>query len=141
MDEASVQRALKRLDGRFCLQKHPRDGAEGGWVYKVVCLVSDTYAPVVLTWMDEHGRPLPLSSGLVDEMQRHMVDSRGKVETADEYNARLVAERKRDADAQQTAIIEDHRPYVERNRVSVSVSTGKKLPYWQREGRPKTGHE
>jgi hypothetical protein len=131
MDEASVQRALKRLDRRFCLQKHPRDGVEGGWVYKVICFVSDAYAPVVLTWMDEHGRPLPLSSSIVDEMQKHMLGARNKGLSADEHNARLTERKRREADDRTRAVIDDHRPYVERDRVSVSLADTKKRPYWR----------
>jgi hypothetical protein len=139
MDEESVGRALKRLDGRLVLQKHARDEVEGGWVYKVICFVSDTYAPIVLTWSDEYGRPLPLSSGIIDKVQSLYLDARNKPISADEHNARLAAELERDRQANADAVIEDHRPYVERDRVSVSLSSTKKLPYWQREGRPKSG--
>jgi len=124
MDETSVGRALKRLDGRLVLQKHSRDGVEGGWVYKVICFVNDTYAPVVLTWQDEHGQPLPLSSALIDEMQRHLAGARNKGVDADEHNRRLVESRRRDAEREQQGVIDDHRPYVERNRVGVLIRKG-----------------
>ncbi len=55
MDEKAVDRALKRLDDRLVLQKHRRDDAADGWVWKVVCVVpsarvnspkSDAFSPV-----------------------------------------------------------------------------------------------
>jgi len=139
MDEASVQRELKRLDGRLVLQRHRRDNAPSGHVYKVILNVSERYAPIVFTWIDAYGNPLPLSSGLVDEFRRHMADSRDKPETADEHNARLLEEQRRDLDRETDAIIEDHMPYLQRKRLSVSLSTGKPR-YWRRENtRPSSG--
>jgi hypothetical protein len=138
MDETSVSRALKRLDGRLCLQKHSRPGAPGGYVYKVVCVVSDTYAPVVLTWQDDYGRPLPLSSALIDEMHRHLAGARNKAPDADAYNEQLVASRRRDAEATRDAVVADHRAYVERGRTSVALGAGKPR-YWRRErARPRS---
>ena len=74
MDEAAVEKQLKLIDSRLTLQKHWDESC--GWVYKVICFVSDTYAPVVLTWKDEHGHPLPLSSALSDKMQSLMLGAR-----------------------------------------------------------------
>lgn len=145
MDEASASRALKRLDGRLCLQKHARDHVEGGWVYKVICFVSDTYAPVVLTWQDDQGVPLPLSSSIVDKVQSLMLGARNKPPSEDEHNERIRAVQEADRDALREAVLEDHKPYVTRGRVSVSLATMKKRPYWQRgDGskpppRPKSG--
>src|SRR5262245_42037120 len=107
MDEVAVERALKRLDGRFVLQKHSRDGVEGGWVYKVVCFVSDTYAPVVLTWTDEHGTPLPLSSGIIDKMQSLQLSDRHGIEDPDEHNRKVVERVEKDRAEIAQAVIDD----------------------------------
>lgn len=130
MDEASVSRALKALDRRLVLQKHLGDG---GWVYKVVCVVSDTQAPVVYTWKQ------PLSHALVDAIQERMLGARNKEESADEFNARRRAELERDADAIRDEIVAEHKPYVARGRVSVTLADVKKKPYWQRRGAPRSG--
>lgn len=122
MDEEAASRALKRLDRRLVLQKHPA-AVEGGWVYKVVCVVSDNHAPVVLTWMDEHGRPLPLSSAIVDRMQAQYVGARNKEPDEDEHNARVRQELEKDRASLADAVVTDHRPYIERGRVSVGLST------------------
>lgn len=135
MDEASVGRALKRLDGRLVLQKHPRDGVAGGWVYKVICCVSDTYAPVVYTWMDAYGSPLPLSSALVDAVQSHMLGARNKPLGEDEFNRRELESRRRDAERETEAVMDDHRPYMERGRISVAMSGAQRRRYWQTGGK------
>jgi hypothetical protein len=142
MDEASVQRQLKRLDGRLVLQKHARDGVEGGWVYKVVCIVSDTLAPIIYTWMDDYGNPLPLSSGLVDAVQSLLLGSRNKPEDEDAWNARVMAERNRDIEREKQAMMDDHRPYVDRGRKSVSFAKAGKPAYWKRGGKvPRSGKD
>ena len=142
MDEASVQRQLKRLDGRLVLQKHARDGVEGGWVYKVICIVSDTLAPIIFTWMDDFGNPLPLSSGLVEAVQSRMLASRNRPIDEDEWNARLRAERNKDIEREKQAMMDEHRPYVERNRVSVSMAKTGKPAYWKRGGKvPRSGKD
>lgn len=140
MDEAAVGRALKQIDPRFVLQKHPRGGVEGGWVYKVVFFASDTYAPVVFTWMDEYGTPLPLSSGLVETFKRLALDSRNREPDADEFNRRLAEQRAKERRDISEAIIADHTPRIARGRVGVSLATAKKPRYWRtRTARPKSG--
>ncbi len=124
-DEASVQRALKRLDGRLVLQKH-RGEVEGGWVYKVVCVVSDRYAPVVLTWADEHGRPLPLTHALVEKMQSLRPDTPNRPESADEHNQRLVADTAAYLRRETERLHDEYAPYLERGRVSVSLAGRRK---------------
>lgn len=139
MDEASVSRALKALDRRLVLQKHPRDDAPGGWVYKVICIVSDTEAPVVFTWMDEHRHPLPLSHALVDAVAERRLGARNKLESADDFNARKTTEIERDRQAISDEIIAEHKPFLTRGRVGVSMADVKPKRYWQRRGTPQSG--
>lgn len=142
MDEAAVSRALKALDRRLVLQKHARDGVEGGWVYKVICVVSDTLAPIVFTWMDDYGNPLPLSSGLVEAVGERLAGSRNRPLDEDEWNRKVVAERNADIEREKQAMMDDHRPYTERNRVSVSMAGMKKPAYWKRGGKvPRSGKD
>lgn len=125
MDEARLQRALKEFDRRLVLQWRPP-------YYVVVCAMSDQYAPVVATWMDLSGKPLPLSSGLVEKVKAWHVGARNRPETVDEYNARVGAELERDRQRDAEAIFDDHRPYLQRGRVQVSLADGGKTRHARR---------
>lgn len=138
MDEARLNRALKQIHRDYVLQKAHRANVPGGWAYKVVHVPSGL---VAFTWMDEFGRPLPLSSGLIDEFQRRLIGERGNatVVDADEHNRRLLERRRKDADDGAMSVIEDHRARVERGRVSVALGASKPR-YWRRENaRPSSG--
>lgn len=131
-DEASVSRALKLIDPRYVLQKHPSE-VEGGWVYKVVCVVSDTQAPVIFTWCDDHGNPLPLSSGLVEDLKRWRPEARDRRGfDADTHNARLEQSLDRDRANTTEALHDDHAGRVERGRVTVGLGATSRMRYWQR---------
>lgn len=133
-DEAHVQAALKQIDARYVLQKHPGD-VEGGWVYKVFCIVSeDQPAECIYTWCDDRGNPLPLSTGLIEDVKRWRPDARERRGfNADEHNARLdreLAKRKHD---DMNEIGEEHAVRIEKGRTTVSLSTSHPR-YWRREG-------
>jgi hypothetical protein len=135
-DEARLSRAIKQVDDRYVLQRHPAS-VEGGYVYKVYCIVSeDQPALCILTWSDEKGNPLPLSSGLVEEVKKWRPENRDRRgPNEDARNAQIRAETQRLREEQLAAISEDHRPKIERGRVSVSrTRTGK--PSWMRNKRP-----
>lgn len=132
-DEAGLQRALRQIDDRLVLQKHPAS-VGGGWVYKVYRIVSDDQpAHCVCTWTDDHGRPLPLSSGLLDLVQSLRVEARDRRgPDADERNRRRqerVAKAHRDAG---DSLVSEHRARVEKGRVSVGLGSSSKLAGWQR---------
>lgn len=120
-DEAQIARALKQIDDRYVLQRHPGDVA-GGWVYKVFCIVSeDQPAVCVLSWSDEHGNPLPLTFGLVDEVQKWRPENRDRRgPDADERNQQLRDRTDQVRRDQLAAISEEHKAKVERGRTSVS---------------------
>jgi hypothetical protein len=134
-DEATVARALKQIDGRLCLQKHP-GRVPGGWVYKVFRAWSDDHpADLICTWADEYGNPLPLTMGLVDQVNRLRLDAPNKGPDADAHNAaHLEAVRKLGRDLEQ-AVIDDHRAKVERGQVSVSLSERNRKPEWLKRNR------
>lgn len=132
MDETAIGAALRQFDQRLSLQFRPP-------YYVVVCSVSEYEAPVVATWMDLHGRPLPLSSGLLEKVQAWHVGSRNRPETVEEHNARRLVELETMRARTAEAVREDHRPYVERDRTQVSLSDTGKRRYWQRDGaKPKS---
>lgn len=119
-DERAIGRALNQIRTDVALQKRPRDERKGGvLVYKVVHVPSGT---VLFTWMDEHMRPLPLSSGLVDEFQRHQLGARntGRV-SEDEANRRHLDWVEKDRAARIEGVRDDHRDRLN-EVVSVSMS-------------------
>jgi hypothetical protein len=133
MDEARLQRDLKDFDRRLVLQWRPP-------YYVVVCVVSEHYAPVVATWMDIYGNPLPLSSGLLEKVKAWHVGARNQPETVDEFNERLRAEIERDRANEDEAIWADHAPYLRRGRVSVSLAdTGKPRRLHRKWAPPQSG--
>lgn len=134
MDEARLSAALKLIDPRYCLQKHRRDGVEGGWVYKVICLVSDTYAPVVWTYMDEHGTPLPLSSGLLEQIQRARLDSREKGVAMEEHNRQRELRARKLEDELVADTIREHRARVA-GRLQVSLADVQRKRQWLKKNR------
>lgn len=132
-DEARLSHALREIDDRYVLQKHPGDVA-GGYVYKVFCVVSeDQEAVCILTWADDSGRPLPLSSGLVEEVKRWRPEARSRRgPDADERNRQLQERREQERREALEAITDEHRAKVERGQVTVGLSTRVRKPGWQR---------
>jgi hypothetical protein len=117
MDAQAIQRALKQIDDRLILW--PPDSVNAYW--QVYSRVSDWYPPTpVAAWMDDYGNPLPLSSGLIDKVNRLRLDAPNKGLSVDDHNA-LRAERiERDREQRGQAVLEDHKAKVERGRTSVS---------------------
>jgi hypothetical protein len=107
-DERAIGRALEQIRPDVALQKRPRDEERGGvLVYKVVHVPT---GQVMFTWMDEHMRPLPLSSGLVDEFQRHQVGARNHGLVNDEEANRQHLERlERERRERVEAVRDEHR--------------------------------
>jgi hypothetical protein len=122
-DEARLGRELKQIDDRLVLQKHPGP-VEGGWVYKVFCVVSEEQEAVcVCVWSDRYGNPLPLSTGLVTLVESLRPEARSRRgPDADAQNAALLEANARRRESELAAIADDHRPYLERGRVSVSLA-------------------
>ena len=84
-DYQSVQRAIKEIDD--CYMLDDLSGA-GDWV--VLCRRGSEMPPdVVVTWRDENGNPLPLSSGLVEKVKRLRADSRWTEPDPDVLNEKL----------------------------------------------------
>jgi hypothetical protein len=126
-DEAGLGRALRQIDDRLVLQFRPP-------YYVVVCMVSDNYAPVIATWMDIHGRPLPLSSGLLEKVQAARLGARNAPMSVDEHNQRRQERIEKERADNYQALREDHAPTIERGRVQVTMATTAKPRYWKRDG-------
>jgi hypothetical protein len=136
-EEAALRRDLKRLDDRLRLLQpaHVCPGTPTGY-WRVVRVVSDDRpAAPVLTWMDALGEPLPLTSGILDEVNRHRKDGRNFGPNADERNAALEDAVRREREQTREAIHDEYAPYLERERVGVSLGAHNRIPYWQRKYR------
>lgn len=117
VDEARLSHGLRQIDRSLVLQF--REG-----FYCVVQMVSDDYAPVVFVWADEHGNPLPLSSGLLEELKKWRPEARSRRgPDADQRNEQLVAGVRKKIAAEREAVIGDHKARVEKGRMSVGLST------------------
>lgn len=68
MDGARIRAALKEHDRNLDLTQYA-DPHWNCWVYKVVYAVSPERQEVLFAWRDPNGRPLPLSSGLIDKVK------------------------------------------------------------------------
>lgn len=119
-DELAIGRALEQIRSDVALQKRPRDEENGGvLVYKVVHVPT---GQVMFTWMDEHMRPLPLSSGLVDEFQRHQLGARNSgLVSDDEANRRHLEQVERERQRRLADIREEHRGRLD-DVTSISMS-------------------
>ena len=115
-DERSITHALKQLDDRLILAVNP-DEETGRHVWQVLCRVaSDRPAETVLSWRDEHLRPLPLSHMLVEEVKRlRQVDTYADVLAS---NRRLRERADQDDIAEATAIAADMLPRIKGRKSS-----------------------
>ena len=111
-DEKAIGRALQQIRSDVALQVRPRDEEKGGvLVYKVVHTDS---GQVMFTWMDDYGNPLPLSSGLIDEFQRHQLGARNTgLVSDDEHNRRHIEEIDQERQRRVEAIRDEHRTRLE----------------------------
>jgi hypothetical protein len=97
-DEKSVQEQLQKLDSHLFLDKE-RDRRTGGLVWVVRhWLGSATPPPVVLEWRDDRGDPLPLSTGIVYEVEKRKANF-GRDLAADAAAANDALERRRESEA------------------------------------------
>lgn len=106
-DSDSIDRDLRRHDDRLFLtyEIDPRFDAK---VYVVLCEVEGDRPPLaVCEWRDEYGRPLPLSSGILDKVKS--LAPRGGVAAQEAFaaNEAMVEAAKREADEAMDEIAED----------------------------------
>jgi len=138
-DETRLIRALKALDRDLILVKE-RDEKYEMWVWKVLVWAGDDRPAVpVLDWREGGtGRPLPLTSGIVDAVDAQRRDRPGgydAMKESDARNERLRAERRKDFDEGVSAVEDDFRAQLDRGRKQVSMAPDTKIPYHQRNRR------
>jgi hypothetical protein len=97
-DEQAMQDALELLDPRLILTWE-LDRNHESRVWKVhVNWASDRPAIHVCDWRDERGRPLQLSSGLLEKVRHQLSLGESGLTAADVHNQKLVEEVDRDID-------------------------------------------
>lgn len=69
-DERALSRALKQIDDRLILALNP-DDETGRHVWQILIRYSgDRPAHLWISWTDDHGQPLPLSSAILEKVKR-----------------------------------------------------------------------
>jgi hypothetical protein len=107
-DHASIERELKRRDPDLTLQGWPSQ-THGCILWKVVRHAgSDRPPDTVCVWQSERGEPYPLSSGILEMVDRLDRNTRSVVVNADDLNAAVDRERAERVNRENQAIREDH---------------------------------
>lgn len=121
--EREVQRILRDYDPRLRLVPQ-RDEASQGLLWQVYYWNGpDQAASYVCSWMDRDGVPLPLSSRILDKVQQQDVRTVGLPEDVNVLNARHRERVKLQQEQRLQDVADDHRPYIDRGRRSVSMGT------------------
>jgi hypothetical protein len=111
--EAAVQSALKQHDPDLRLVPQDSD-VYGQRVYKVFKWNGpDRPATFLMTWADEHLRPLPLSMNLVEMVKYHDRNTSLRPPDENELEAKLREERRKDYLRDAEAIVADHQDRVD----------------------------
>ena len=124
--EEAVRDALQRHDSELRLVPVDSD-SYGRRVYKVYRWRGpDRESEFVLFWGDQYGEPYPLSMSIVDAVQQLDLNTRGRVEDSDARNAKLLAERRKDAEYEFDEITKAYEEHY-LGRKSSPLFTGKNL--------------
>lgn len=119
-DERNVGALLRRHDPDLRLV--PRFSEEHGCKLWMVYRWKGPNDPseFVCAWQTRDGQPLPLSSNVVEMVQLLDRGTVGAAPDPDASNAALRARRKKDSLETKQAIADDHKPYIDRKRYSMS---------------------
>ena len=109
MDGAALERELKRRDPLLSLQGF-LSLEHGAVVWRVVREAGEAGPETVCVWQSESGEPYPLSSGLLDLVDRLDRNSRGGYASADELDERRRAEQVRQQQRDNEALADDWNP-------------------------------
>lgn len=85
-------------------------------------LGGDRDAEFVCAWADRHGKPLPLSMSLLEKVRQLDVRTRGGPPDPNKLNEQHRDRLQRDQLREKEGIAADFAPYLDRGRVSVSMS-------------------
>lgn len=114
---------LREHDPRLRLVPQ-RDEASRGLLWQVWRFNGpDQPATYLLSWMDQHGNPLPLGSQLLERVKLFDPNTAGAPPTVDELNAKHRERTRRETEAKFDAVEGEHKPYVDRGRRVVSMGS------------------
>ena len=104
---ASLERELKKRDPLLSLQGWPSQ-THGCILWKVVRYAGPDRPPdTVCVWQSERGEPYPLSSGILDLVDRLDRNTRSAYVGEDELNARLERSRAAQVNRDNEALVDD----------------------------------
>ena len=110
MDGGALERELRRRDPLLSLQGWP-SATHGCILWRVVRESGPDRPPeTVAVWQSESGEPYPLSSGLLDLVDRLDRNSRHRHVDDDEFERRRVAARDRQVERDNEALRNDWNP-------------------------------
>jgi hypothetical protein len=107
MDGAALERELRKRDPLLALQGF-YSPAHGAVVWRVVREAGAAGPETVCVWQSESGEPYPLSSGLLDLVDRLDRNTRHGHHGEDELNAARNRELDRQVERDRQAIVDDH---------------------------------
>src|SRR4051812_9036931 len=88
MDSAAIQRALKQKDALLELQGWPSDTFDC-LIWKVVRRYNEGPPETVCVWQSDRGQPYPLSSGILDMVDKLDRNTATQNTTEDELNRQV----------------------------------------------------
>lgn len=107
MDQAAIERQLQKRDPLLTLQGWPSPTL-GTILWKVVRYGGPDRPPdTVCVWQSDRGEPYPLSSGLLDLVDRLDRNTRGDYKNEDQRNDEFARERQKNLDRDNEAIRDD----------------------------------
>lgn len=108
-DHAAIERELRKRDRDLSLQGWPSQ-TQGCILWKVVRYAGPDRPPdTVCVWQSDRGEPFPLSSGILDLVDRLDRNTRHHYADEDERNARLKRERAKQTDRDNEALRDDYK--------------------------------
>lgn len=136
-DERQVSAALKEYDPHLRLIWEV-DRETGRQVWIVVSVWSPEHPAVtILNWRENGcGDPLPLTMRIVSDVRRLREQDPVKASKAiDAANQKVKDDAAKQARTDALAVADDHRPYVDRGRVQVTLADVKRRPGYMRNRR------
>lgn len=109
MDGAAIERELRKRDRDLSLQGWPSQ-THGCILWKVVRYAGPDRPPdTVAVWQSDRGEPFPLSSGILDLVDRLDKNTRHHYADEDERNEGLKRERRKQDARDREALLDDYK--------------------------------
>lgn len=124
-DFDAIDRELRLEDDRLFLS-YEIDLRHNAKVYRVLCEVAGDKPPVcIVEWRDDLGRPLPLSSGILERVRSQRARGGVAALEAQAANERMVEQAAREADEQIEETVKEMLPRMRgRKRTTIPRSEG-----------------